>query len=296
MGVAYHDLDMPESNKYIETLFKAVATIRKIQPHIIIAHEEFAAMIAAHLEDIPAIYMADWLPDPNTLAADSLRTASSIVLMEEAGLFRWQESGLVRPICLGPFVRRTEFAVSQRKKIRQELGLPENACVVLVSPGGWASEESEPIWETVADAFRRLAAPERILYWISRKDYDVLSERASAWPEVRLLRFFTPLEKLMAASDVLITKETRITTLEAASLGVPSVSLCYGSNPVEEILLPRIQSNVALRALAVDGEILHDYVLRCIAKKCEKRTFIDECDMASAVAKEVQRLLNTKRP
>jgi len=59
---------------------------------------------------------------------------------------------------------------------------------------------------------------------------------------------------------VVITKGNRGTIMDAASLGVPSISLSYGQNPIDEILVAGIKSNHALNAKAMDAQILRRFI------------------------------------
>jgi len=96
---------------------------------------------------------------------------------------------------------------------------------------------------------------EKGLVWIAGRDVETLSQRLGGLDDVTVLEQHTPIEELMVASDVVVTKANR-GTIDAASLGLPSVSLSYGTNPIDEAIIPRIRSNVAIDARGIDGAFL----------------------------------------
>jgi hypothetical protein len=85
---------------------------------------------------------------------------------------------------------------------------------------------------------------------------------SAALGRVKIVPFADPIERFLAAADVVITKGTRGITHDAASVGVPSISLSHGHNPIDDLLIPRITNNRALNTRAVTPEILRDYILQ----------------------------------
>lgn len=110
-------------------------------------------------------------------------------------------------------------------------------------------------------AFLRLPFASKRLFWVSAKDHDLLGQRFAGITGVELLPYCDPIERLLAAADVVVTKGTRGITLDAAAVGVPSISLSPGQNPIDDTLVPRMRSNLALNARAVDGEVLLHYLV-----------------------------------
>ena len=64
----------------------------------------------------------------------------------------------------------------------------------------------------------------------------------------------------MVASDLAITKGNRGSIMDLASLGIPSISISSVLNPIDEALVARVRSNLALNVNAVDSRFL----ARCI--------------------------------
>ena len=297
LGIPYFDLQVPEVNGYLETLFSASEIIKLARPDVIVSHEEFGALAAAHLHGVPAIFLSDWLPPKNSLGDESLRYCTSIVMMEEPGIFEIPRSCSGKRISyLGPMVRSWKGPQDARASVRREMNIEDDEYVVVVSPGGWASEVETPIFQVVNDAFKKIPAANKKLLWVSDKDYDYIKQYGPAQSHIRAIRFADPLTHLLAASDLLITKGTRITTLEAASLGVRSISLSFGNNPIDDILLSRIRSNIALNARAISEDTMFQYMQQAReSAPLPPQTFADENIVAKKLADELQTLTGSHR-
>jgi hypothetical protein len=91
---------------------------------------------------------------------------------------------------------------------------------VSVIPGAWATEQRAPIVDLVIPAFQGLADEDKKLIWIAGRDHEALSGRLAEQPGVMVMKECSPIEKLMVASDLVVTKANRGTTIDLASLGV----------------------------------------------------------------------------
>jgi hypothetical protein len=259
-GHSVIDLGMPEANGYLETFFKAHGVIQRSRYDVVVAHEEFAAITASHMNGIPAVFMSAWLPQYGTVFSESLQYAESVILFEEPGIFPYRGMLKYEPRFTGPLTKKTTVSRKDRALIRSELGIPLEFMMILVSPGGHYTEAIAPISETVINGYARIACENKCLYWIAGSDQSFIEEKTRGVPNVNILRTFQPLERLVAASDIVITKATRGSTMDAAALGVPSISLSSGLNPIDDLLVARIRSNLALNARATDGEVLGNFI------------------------------------
>jgi hypothetical protein len=259
-GAPVIDLGLPENNGLIPTLCLCHQLIVEQKPTIIFAHEEFAALVAAKLANVPSVFISAWLPRAGTPAAEALTCAAAIIVIENPGIFPVPPGVFIRPLYTGPILRNLKYTVRDRHSLREELKLSEQTFCIAVVPGGSSSEEQFPIADTVLTAFMRLKSSRKQLYWISTKDHPALSKRFAGVKNVEVISFCDPIERLLAAADVVITKGTRGVTLDAEAIGVRSISLSPGQNPVDDVLVPRMHSNLALNGRAVDGEILLHYL------------------------------------
>ena len=109
-------------------------------------------------------------------------------------------------------------------------------------------------------AFHKLEREQKLLCWVAGSDYSALQERTKRTCDARIVKAHWPTEQLIVASDLVVTKGNRGTIMEISELGVPSISLSYGQNPIDDTIVARIKSNLPLR---VKG-ITPDHLARCM--------------------------------
>lgn len=240
------DLEMPDPSPLWETVVRAGQVIAETKPSLVISHEEFSAVPVAKIFGLPVVFLTDWFADPEDLRMQALLYADEIIFIEEEGIFDEPPYVEGRVYYAGPVLRRFEYGRGDRERARGELGLPQDAVVILVAPGGRATEEREPIAGLVMSAFDALKCPEKRLVWLAGTDCDALREQFWRRRDVLVKPFDWQVDRLMAASDIGITKGNRITTRELAALGIPSISISQGRNPPDEIVIANLPTNVAL--------------------------------------------------
>jgi hypothetical protein len=261
-GVSVTDLGLPENNAFVATLDRAQRLIRELNPTVVISHEEFAAVVAARMNDVPSAFISAWLPQPNTMQAEALTCASSIIVLERPGLFLPLPGVSAKPKYTGRMLRDLCCKSSDREQLRTQLGIEQDEEFLLVISGGWANEQRAPIADTVISSYLKLARSRKRLRWLAGSDAPALRQRLTGIPGVEVSDYYDPVEHLIAVADIVISKGTRGTTLDANALGTPSISLSHGLNPVDDLLVPRISSNLALRAPAVDADVLCEEILK----------------------------------
>jgi hypothetical protein len=291
MGRDALDLGLPEANPFVATLLKVNKVLSEVRPTIIIAHEEFAALIGAALNEIKCIYIAAWLPPVGSLSAETLTYADSIIVLGENGLFPVLPGLRTSPVYVGTFQRKVSVTFRDRKSIRLEEGIPPNAICIVVATGGDSSEQENPISDVVLDAFRLLKAQDKRLFWISAKDFNLMSKKLEMVKGARAYHYTDPIERMFAMSNVIITKGTRGVTMDAAAVGVPSISLSSGKNSVDDFLVPRIRSNIPLVRKAVDSEVLLEYIMKALDATYEPA--ITNRDSTTLAAQEILKQLNS---
>jgi UDP-N-acetylglucosamine:LPS N-acetylglucosamine transferase len=265
--VQHIDLEQPENNKFVETIIACVHAIENCNPSIVVAHEEFAAIVAAEINNIPSVYMSAWFPPAGSIGAESLVYASALIIIENAGIFAVPAGVTVDPIYTGPILRPLQYDVRDRIRLRSKFGIDADELCIIVIPGGAASEEEFPIGDIVVGAYCSIDYKSKRLLWISSKDYEVLKKRFKNIGGFEAIPIHDPIEELMAAADLVITKGTRGTTLDAATVGVPSISLSIGNNWVDDVLVPRYRGNTALNARAVTPLILAQHIKNAISSE-----------------------------
>jgi hypothetical protein len=259
-------LGVPEANSFLETLVRASALISGVRPKIILSHEELAILPAARIHGISSLFITDWFPSQRyvTVADDPHSYTDQIVFMQDRGLFDEPPSQAGKIDYIGPVGRPMAYTKADFARARQELGISQDAKVITVIPGAWATEERAPLAALVVEAFDALRLTNKRLLWVAGADYEALQARFANNGDILVIRSCWPIEQVMVASDLAITKNNRGTIFDLASLGVPSLSISYGLNPIDDIIVPRIQTNRALRARGVDSEHLASLMNRTL--------------------------------
>jgi UDP-N-acetylglucosamine:LPS N-acetylglucosamine transferase len=236
------DLDLPETNSLLDVMVLATKVTGWLEPELVVAHEEFGALPAAQVYDLPSLFVTDWFVGGDRLIMGALRYAREIVFADWEGRFEEppQAEGKVRYV--GPILREFEYSTADRARARRELGLAEDGTVIAVLPGGYATEERAPIADLVVAAFDRLKGKGKRIVWVAGDDAAELGERYKERDDILVLGREWQIDRVMAASDAAITKANRKTVVELESLGVRQVALSPGVNPIDD-----------QRAMATDG-------------------------------------------
>jgi hypothetical protein len=189
---------------------------------------------------------------PGHIWMQSLIYADEIVFIDSSGIFEEPPSVRGKTHYVGPSIRKFTYTRHDRDRARRELGLPLEGKILLVLPGQWFTEDRAPIFDLVMSAYRALPFGNKRLVWFAATDYKRLSEYERICPGLIVRQADWQIDRWMAACDLAITKGTRKTSLELESLGVPSVSLSYGLNPIDDKRAERIATNIQLKVREVD--------------------------------------------
>jgi hypothetical protein len=114
-------------------------------------------------------------------------------------------------------------------------------------PGSW-TEAAAPIVDLVLPAFNALRTPDKHLIWLAGQDYQLISARVNGRQDVTVLETDWKIDRLMVASDIVITKANRRTVVELAILGIRTLSIGYGLNVIDEIRAAALGSNTTVAA------------------------------------------------
>lgn len=202
-------------------------------PSLVVGHEEFDVLPAAKDHGLPTVLLTDWfLDDPDAWQMQALKHADEILFLDDAqvftgGTFLSPEylRGKVR--CVGPVLRPLRYQRSDRLRARHDAGLPKGALIVSVflHPGRRA-EDVAPLSALLQTAFQSLEPRPKLLLW--DRDSD------------------TEFDRIMAASDLAITKGNRNLVLELAALGVPTLSVSHGLNLIDDLRTASLANNRTL--------------------------------------------------
>jgi hypothetical protein len=244
------DLGLPAQNSYVETSVLAGRLIGWLQPDFVIAHEEFAVMPSAKIFDKPTLFLTDWFTTPDKLTMAALRLADHILFLDEAGIYEEPATVEGRVTYCGPYLRELRHNRADKYRLREQLQLPPNATVLGVFPGSWREAQTP-----LADVY---------VVWIAGDDVDLLREKFAMKPRFLVREYEDPIDAWMAASDLAITKCNRKSAFELLRLGVPSVAVSWGFNPIDDAWVRRHEQICWLSAASLTPADLASY-LQCAA-------------------------------
>jgi predicted glycosyltransferase len=159
--------------------------------------------------------------------------ADHILFIEDSGHFAVPPHLATKLTFVGPVVRSFAYTSQDRLRARQELGIDDSTKVVSVFFDA-QSGIGVPVFQIVLDAFDKLPLINKVLIWVAGSDTRRLQRRIGNRTDVLIKESDWQIDRLMVATDLAITKANYTTVLELDTLGVPSIGLLNGHNPVDE--------------------------------------------------------------
>lgn len=254
------DLGMPDNNPLLETIVHCFKLVSTFAPPLIVSHEEIAPLLAAKALDIPCLFITDYFQEPSMLTTKILEFAAEVLFTGDPGVFTEPPALRHHIRYLGPAVRPLNYRRTDRERARRELDLPADYTVVSCMPGNW-TEAGSPIADLLINAFDRLPYSNKCLIWLAGRDSEILRSRFSTRSDVTVLKENWEIDRLMVASDVVVTKSNRMTLHELHALGIPSIALSHGTNWPDDVVAHRISSNLLLDARALDARQLAQHLI-----------------------------------
>lgn len=254
------DLELPEDNPIWDTLVKAARLVADIRPTLVVSHEECAVLPAAKMLGLPTVYLTDWFLGAESVYTQALRFADEVIFLDEAGYQDVPRYLAGKVIYVGPVLGNGDAAGLGKAQCRALLGVPEDATLIVVVPGGAMahSEALAPILDVVLSAYDALDdRPKRLIWVAGRADHHDVVQRVAGRSDVTVMKPHDTIARTMLAASLVVTKANRVTTLECEALGVPSISISFGHNPPDDNRVARLRTNIALRARGLDADVLH---------------------------------------
>jgi hypothetical protein len=255
-GYSVIDLELDDSPPLFEVMVRATRTIRQYKPVVVVSHEEFIVLPASKACECPAIFITDWFFSLGHFMNETLMHADRILFINPPGIFPEPDSARSKTDYFGPVVRAMSYTAKDKNRARRELNIDPSEVVISVIPGAWATETRAPLAQILAPAFELLNDPNKRLVWVAGDDFALVSDQLRGKPNVTVLRTCWPTDRLIVASDLVITKTNRGSIMEAASLGVRTLSITYGMNPIDELLARHIRSGCVLHHKGIDSSRL----------------------------------------
>lgn len=284
LGCNVIDLGLPEDNGIWATVVPLVQVFQELHPALVISHEEFVAIPVAKAFGLPTVFLTDWFLSPDHPFMQALGYADEIVFMDDAGYYDEPPYLTGKIHYVGTVYRKLRAEKADRERHRALLGIPPKALVILVAPGGaeFHSELRAPLFDLVLRAFEELPVADKRLVWVTgQPDYDALRTRSQVHDSVMIMEPHQEFTSTLLASDLVITKGNRTPVFECDALGIPSISISFGINPIDEYRIARVPTHVALRARGITPDTLRNYLLRALGG-CHRSDAVRPIDTSSA--------------
>ena len=253
-GVPVIDLGLPDANSIAVTTVLAGRVIGHLQPDLLVVHEEFAALPAAKIFGRKTVMITDFFGEPGMFSAESLWFADKILFIDHQGRRKEPPSVEGKVQYMGPQIRNFDYQREHRQRARAELGIDPQATVIAVFPGSW-TEAMAPLADRLLPIFDRLESPKHLI-WLAGQ--DAVAIRAKTPPDTTILETDWQIDRLMVASDLAITKATRTTVRELASLGIRTLSVSQGLNPTDDDSIAALEFNHTIDSGSITKELIED--------------------------------------
>lgn len=259
------DLGLPDANPLFKTLVEVMRTVMSIKSVAVVSHEELVPLAAAKADNRPTVLITDFFFPSGNFLNEALEFADHILFLQRPGLFPEPEVAKGKVEYLGPLVRSLAYSRADKLRARSELQIGAEAVVLSVMPGAWANEKRAPLADALVPVFDELPMRKKYMFWIAGADVVELTSRYGTREDLILFGSYWPLERLMVASDVIITKCNRVTVIEAASLGVPTLSIAYGHNPVDELIVRDLPWSRVICRGGNESRVLQSCIMACLS-------------------------------
>jgi len=173
---------------------------------------------------------------------------------------------------VAPLISAEFLAPRCPMQTRQDLGLPAEGRMVVVSGGGWGVGDVEGAVRELC----RVADISSIVCLAGRNDLlgERLNEAFASDPRVHVYGFTDKMPQLLAAADALVHSTGGVTCLEAMAAGTPVVS--YGLPVGHARLNTRAMADLDLLRLANDTRELREHVQASMLEQPAARASVDE--------------------
>jgi len=219
--------------------YKAVnrmkSLIEKFNPDLIVADEVFLVLPLAKKFGITSLLITNWFfesIDKRHPMIPVVRDANRIIFADRKEFHKVPSNFDVPVSFVGPIIREFEYTQKDKKRARGKLGLKENETILLVTPAGRHKHRSK-LLDLTTTILTKVNKQELRLILLAGPLFEEYLERFKTNDKVIVKSYDWEIDRLMAASDLVITKGTFTTSWELVFLGVPSISIPDGDNPVD---------------------------------------------------------------
>lgn len=229
---------------FLKSIYNESKIIKKFKPDVVVADSHYSVPITCKVLGIPCILITNEL----TLNFAELYPDEKIVEYVENGLKRFiidvsnQCNAIIIPdiegsieippklrkittTFTGPILKKSPGEIENKKEIRKKLGLGGDDKIVLVTVGG--SEFGKNLLKLVIDSSKWIDCDKIIMVTGPQIKSDFIP------PSDKLVKkeFLEDIMEWIRLSDVVISLAGHNTTMELASLGIPSIIVPIDNHP-----------------------------------------------------------------
>jgi hypothetical protein len=251
LGQDVIDLEFSDDKPFWETMLRIAPLLQGQHPALVVSHEEFCVPPLCKAFGLPVVSLADRFTNSDSPEMQALRYADRVICLGDRGVYDEPPCLAGEVTYLGCVIRLLECEGFDEAGSRHALGIPPEATVVLVCPGGseMHSEACAPLFDLVLKAYDALGFEEKRLIWIAGlADHDSFVEKSAQRGDLMILKPHYNFIPTLMTCDLVISKGNLRVLLECEALRIPTISISSSPDALDDLRASRIQTNVALRA------------------------------------------------
>jgi UDP-N-acetylglucosamine--N-acetylmuramyl-(pentapeptide) pyrophosphoryl-undecaprenol N-acetylglucosamine transferase len=220
---------------FLKSIYHESKIIKELKPDLVIGDSHYSAPITCKMLKIPCILITNEL----TLNFAELYPDRKIIEYAENGLKRFIEdvsnqcNAIIIPdiensieippklrditAFTGPFLKRNPSQIEDKNELRKKLGFHEDDTIVLVTVGG--SKFGKKLLNLIIDSAKWIDCNKMIIVTGPQISSDFILDSN----KIVKKEFLDDIMEWMKLSDVVISLAGHNTTMELASLGIPSI-------------------------------------------------------------------------
>lgn len=220
---------------FLKSIYHESKIIKKFRPDVIVADAHYSVPITAKVLGVPCIMVTNELalnfsklyPEEKTMEylENGLKRFINYVSMQCTAILIPDIANFIeippklkeKIIFTGPFLKQGPDKIGNKKEIREKLGFKEDEKIVLVTVGG--SEFGKKLLNIICDASEEIDCDKIIIITGPRIDPDFIPDS----DKIIKKKFLENIMEWMKISDVIVSLAGHTTTMEIASLGIPSI-------------------------------------------------------------------------
>ncbi len=220
---------------FLKSIYNESKIIKKFMPDIIVADAHYSIPITAKVLGIPCILItnelklsfSDLYPEEKTMEylenglkrfiIDVSNQCCRILIPDIKNSIEVPPKLKEKTIFTGPFLKQNPEKIDDKKTLRKKLGFSEDEKIVLVTVGG--SDFGKRLLNIIYEASENIDCDKIVMITGPQIDSNFIEES----DKIIKKQFLENIMEWMKISDVIISLSGHNTTMEIASLGIPSI-------------------------------------------------------------------------